>query len=230
MAKFSEKFRIKASISTSQALWGLLILGVLWLNFALLNKNSVIPGFIANAAYQKNLGGPSIELNDSLLASADINDSNEFIDNRENLTDSDALTQILASNALSVKSTVQKTDKSDKLFPPTIGWNWGQLHAFNAVDIANSCGTPVYAAFEGFVMEESIDNNWSGGYGNYIRIEHPNNIQTLYAHLEKATVSTGQYVKSKELIGYMGNTGNTHGPTGCHLHYEVHGAKNPLAK
>ncbi len=126
----------------------------------------------------------------------------------------------------------QKKTHQIRFSPPTIGWNWGQLHAFNAVDIANRCGTPIYAAKEGFIIETSSDNSWNSGYGNYIKIEHPNNIQTFYSHLEKTadSIAIGQFVKEKELIGYMGSTGNTHGPTGCHLHFEVHGAENPLAQ
>lgn len=183
---------------------------------------------MANAFYQKNLGGPNVDLKDSLLANAGIIDPSEMIiESRIDSEDSDSLIQILASNTSLPK---KNNDKGDKLSPPTIGWNWGQIHAYNAVDIANRCGTPIYAASEGFIIEEIINDGWNNGYGNYIKIEHPDSIQTLYAHLEKGIVSIGQYVNNKELIGYMGNTGNTHGPTGCHLHFEVHGAKNPLAK
>ncbi|MBI2604018.1 MAG: M23 family metallopeptidase, partial [Candidatus Harrisonbacteria bacterium] len=43
-------------------------------------------------------------------------------------------------------------------------------------------------------------------------------------------VSVGDYVAQGDIIGYIGNSGNTHGPTGCHLHFEVMGARNPFAK
>lgn len=112
---------------------------------------------------------------------------------------------------------------------PTTGWNWGQVHDYNAVDIANRCGTPVYAAAEGLVAEADA-YGWNNGYGNYVKIEHPNNTYTLYAHLSKILVDEGKYILQGAAIGQMGNTGNTHGPTGCHLHFEVHGARNPLAK
>jgi LysM repeat protein len=112
---------------------------------------------------------------------------------------------------------------------PTTGWNWGILHNYNAVDIANACGTPVYASAEGLVLEQT-SSGWNGGYGSYILIEHPNNTKTRYAHLSKSIVSVGDYVSQGDLIGYIGNTGETHGPTGCHLHFEVIGAKNPFAK
>ncbi len=116
---------------------------------------------------------------------------------------------------------------------PAIGWNWGQLHNYNAVDIANQCGTPVHAAAEGLVV---IDENfgsgaegWNDGYGIFVLVEHPNGTKTRYAHLAKALVKPGDYVNRGEELGLMGNTGNTHGPTGCHLHFEVYGAKNPFA-
>ena len=112
---------------------------------------------------------------------------------------------------------------------PAAGWNWGQLHNYNAVDIANTCGTPVYAAAEGLVSE-SRQGSWNEGYGSYVIIKHPNNVLTKYAHNRKNLVSVGQYVLRGDLIAYVGNTGNTHGPTGCHLHFEVKGAKNPFAK
>lgn len=112
---------------------------------------------------------------------------------------------------------------------PTTGWNWGTLHNYNAVDIANSCGTPVYAAAEGLIVEE-YSSGWNSGYGSYVKIEHPNQIKTLYAHLSRTKVNRGDYVLQGDLIGYIGNTGKTHGPTGCHLHFEVYGARNPFQK
>jgi len=111
---------------------------------------------------------------------------------------------------------------------PTTGWNWGQLHPFNGVDIANACGTPIYAAAEGLVVEST--GGWNEGYGNYVMIEHPNGTKTRYAHNQKNLASVGDYVTKGDQIAIIGNTGLTHGPTGCHLHFEVKGAKNPFAK
>lgn len=112
---------------------------------------------------------------------------------------------------------------------PTTGWNWGQLHYNNAVDIANACGTPIYAAAEGLVVHE-YSYGYNDGYGHYVNIEHPNGAITRYAHTQKNKVSAGDYVSQGDLIAYIGNTGHTHGPTGCHLHFEIKGAKNPFAK
>ena len=112
---------------------------------------------------------------------------------------------------------------------PTTGWNWGRLHIYNAVDIANPCGTPIYSSAEGLVVE-SAKSGWNFGYGNYILIEHPNGTKSRYAHIEKNLVSVGDYVAKGDEIALIGNTGQTHGPTGCHLHFEIYGARNPFAK
>lgn len=116
---------------------------------------------------------------------------------------------------------------------PAVGWNWGTLHNYNAVDIANECGTPVYAAQEGLIVSDPNlgdgSSGWNDGYGIFVFMEHPNGTKTRYAHLAKSLVKVGDYVAKGQEIGLMGNTGNTHGPTGCHLHFEVYGAKNPFA-
>lgn len=148
------------------------------------------------------------------------NDNSELI----LINDSAVLNPAVLSSELTANNK-----KNDNFIIPTAGWNWGGLHDNNAVDIANSCGTPVYAAAEGLIIEKA-SSGWNSGYGAYIKIEHPGGAKTVYAHLSKTTVSEGKYVGQGELIGNIGNTGNTHGPTGCHLHFEVRGAKNPLAK
>ncbi len=109
---------------------------------------------------------------------------------------------------------------------PTYGFNWGILHDHNAVDIANNCGTPVVASADGLVID-AASSGYNGGYGSYIIIEHPNGVETRYAHLQSLSVSIGDYVKQSQQIGLMGQTGDA---TGCHVHFEVLGAKNPFAK
>lgn len=106
---------------------------------------------------------------------------------------------------------------------PAAGINWGQIHLKNAVDIANRCNTTIIASAEGLVLETGHMN----GYGNYIKIQHPNNTKTLYAHLEKIIVDKGDFVDRGEIIGAMGNTGRS---TGCHLHFEIRGAVNPFGR
>lgn len=109
---------------------------------------------------------------------------------------------------------------------PTTGRNWGILHPNNAADIANSCGTPIYAAAGGTVAV-SKSTGWNGGYGIYIKINHPNGTATLYSHNSKNFVSVGEYVSQGQLIALMGTTGRS---SGCHVHFEVHGAANPFIR
>lgn len=98
------------------------------------------------------------------------------------------------------------------------------LHGYNGVDLADTCGTPVMASASGDVIVNRY-GGWNGGYGNYVVISHSNGTQTLYSHLSSGIVSTSWHVVQGQVIGYIGSTGNS---TGCHLHFEVRGAKNPF--
>ena len=83
------------------------------------------------------------------------------------------------------------------------------------LDIAAPEGTEIYAAEEGQV----VTSGWnSGGYGNVVMIEHPDGYATVYAHMIMVYAVEGQYVTKGQLIGFVGNTGNSFGN---HLHFEV---------
>ena len=93
------------------------------------------------------------------------------------------------------------------------GQRWGRLH--KGIDIANSIGTPIYAADSGKVIFAGT----SRGYGNFIQIEHGSSgLITCYGHLKSFDVSSGEVVRRGQLIAHMGSTGNSTGP---HLHFEV---------
>lgn len=109
---------------------------------------------------------------------------------------------------------------------PVNGFNWGRIHGRNGVDVANSCGTSISAAAAGTVVT-AINSGWNGGFGKFVKISHPNGTETLYAHASQVLVSAGRSVAKGQKIALMGSTGRS---TGCHLHFEVHGARNPLAK
>ncbi|MEK9161076.1 MAG: peptidoglycan DD-metalloendopeptidase family protein [Patescibacteria group bacterium] len=100
------------------------------------------------------------------------------------------------------------------------------IHGYNAVDIGAPNGTPIYASAGGTIIVAKSGGGYNGGYGNYIVIKHDNGTQTLYAHMSSLAVSGGT-VEKGELIGYVGISGRA---TGYHLHFEVRGAKNPLAR
>ena len=57
-----------------------------------------------------------------------------------------------------------------------------------------------------------------GAYGNLVKIDHGNGVETWYGHTSKIYVKVGQKVKAKDVIAAVGNTGNSTGP---HLHFEI---------
>ncbi len=97
------------------------------------------------------------------------------------------------------------------------------LHYYNAIDVANNCGSPIIAVSDGIVQRAG----WIKVGGQRVTILHSNGVVTYYGHLSKILVSPGQKVSSGDIIGYMGRTGYA---TGCHLHFQVIGAKNYLTK
>jgi murein DD-endopeptidase MepM/ murein hydrolase activator NlpD len=103
------------------------------------------------------------------------------------------------------------------------------LHWYNAIDFSHGrCGDPILAAASGVVQK----TGYSKIAGKYVRILHPNGVVTFYGHMSKIIVFPGQKVSQGQIIGYMGYTGYTipRGPAGCHVHFEVRGARNPFAR
>lgn len=125
---------------------------------------------------------------------------------------------------------------------PTNGYNRGVLHYYNAVDISagNQClseNIPVFAAASGVIAATYPTNSTSryanGGYGNNIMVLHPNGVYTRYTHLRNILVTEGQYVNQGSIIAFMGGYSGQPGSgnsTGCHLHFEVRGARNPFIR
>ena len=90
------------------------------------------------------------------------------------------------------------------------------------IDISAEQGIAVIAAADGTVSQvQTWDGSTTTGdqsYGNMVQITHADERTTLYAHLSKVLVSSGDSVSAGETIGYVGNTGNA---DGAHLHFEV---------
>jgi murein DD-endopeptidase MepM/ murein hydrolase activator NlpD len=91
----------------------------------------------------------------------------------------------------------------------------------NGVDFGVPVGTPVYNAAPGTVIGTGdTDQQCSGvSYGRFVLIRHNNGLTTLYAHLSKIGVTTGQTVGARDQIGLSGNTGYSTGP---HVHFTVY--------
>jgi murein DD-endopeptidase MepM/ murein hydrolase activator NlpD len=85
------------------------------------------------------------------------------------------------------------------------------------VDMASPYGTPIYAAAEGDVLY------WgpAQGFGNWIVLQHPGGIQTVYGHMafNELLVGPTAHVAAGQLIARVGTEGESTGP---HLHFEVH--------
>ena len=92
------------------------------------------------------------------------------------------------------------------------GSRWGTTHT--GIDLAAPAGTHIYSWRSGTVTFAG----WSGGYGNFIIVDHGDGFVTRYAHCSKIAVTKGQTVSQGQVIGYVGTTGNS---TGNHLHFEV---------
>lgn len=82
------------------------------------------------------------------------------------------------------------------------------------LDIAATRGTPIQVVADGTVTSAS----YNGAYGNLVKVDHGNGIETWYAHTSKMYVTVGQTVTAGEVIATVGSTGNSTGP---HLHFEI---------
>ena len=93
--------------------------------------------------------------------------------------------------------------------------HFGGERRHKGLDIAAPTGTEIYAAEGGTVYRAGWN---SGGYGNYVIIDHPDGYRTLYGHASSVVAYEGQVVEKGQLIAYVGSTGDSTGP---HCHFEV---------
>ncbi|HOV21638.1 MAG TPA: peptidoglycan DD-metalloendopeptidase family protein [bacterium] len=85
------------------------------------------------------------------------------------------------------------------------------------IDYVAPAGTPVSSIGEGVIIFAGFSNN---GYGNNVKIKHPNGYISYYGHLSKIKkgIKKGISVKKGEVIGFVGMTGLA---TGHHLDYRI---------
>ena len=98
--------------------------------------------------------------------------------------------------------------------PSVSGWGF-----HGGLDLAGGNGAlhgaPVYATRAGRVISAVTSNS---GYGIYVLIDHGDGYSSMYAHMSVRYVSTGDYVAKGQMVGRVGDTGNS---TAAHLHFEI---------
>jgi murein DD-endopeptidase MepM/ murein hydrolase activator NlpD len=90
----------------------------------------------------------------------------------------------------------------------------GERALHEGVDFVAPTGTDIAAAASGVVVSAERHPQ----YGNFVEIDHGNDLTTRYAHASKILVKPGQLVKRDQKIAEVGSTGRSTGP---HLHFEV---------
>ena len=179
-----------------------------------IKKNTVVSIFYE---YNQVLQNNEIEYKDLNYALISIDGKN--IEYFKFIT-SDGYLDYFNREGKNVKKSILKTPLDGARLSSNFGMRKHPISGYNkmhkGVDFAAPKGTPIYAGGNGVI--EFVGNN--GGYGKYIRIRHNNEYKTAYAHLSgfKKGISKGTRVNQGEIIGYVGNTGNSTGP---HLHYEI---------
>ena len=132
---------------------------------------------------------------------------------------------IVKNQATAVSIFAHLPNLGDYFMLPTLGRISQGLHGRNGVDIAAACGTGIFADADG--VATTVDGTgYNGGFGKLIKLSHSNGTETLFGHASKLLITVGQTVTKGQPIALMGTTGRS---TGCHLHWEVHGAKHPLS-
>ena len=88
-------------------------------------------------------------------------------------------------------------------------------------DVSVPRGTPVVCTARGKV----ISSEYEAYYGNLVRVDHGNGIETWYAHLSERLAKPGDQVERGAVIGRVGMTGRATGP---HVHYEIRVNDRPV--
>lgn len=87
------------------------------------------------------------------------------------------------------------------------------MRAHLGVDYGAPTGTPVRSVGDGVVEFAGVQN----GFGNVVFVKHRSNQTTVYAHLSRVNVRSGQTISQGQNVGLVGSTGWATGP---HLHFE----------
>jgi murein DD-endopeptidase MepM/ murein hydrolase activator NlpD len=162
------------------------------------------------------LGGAASGGAPELLPASHLNDPSA---EAQKLTDSAQITQAReqraadAAKQAAAEAARPKTCRpANGTFTSGFGARWGTSHL--GIDIANSIGTPIYAASDGTIIEAGP----ASGFGLWVRLQMADGTIQVYGHMNSFSVQAGQKVKCGQQIAEIGNRGQSTGP---HLHFEV---------
>ena len=89
--------------------------------------------------------------------------------------------------------------------------------AHRAVDLLAAEGTNVVSMHEGTVIKVGTSTN----EGNYVVIDHGDNVIATYASLQNVKVQANQKVAQGEVIGEIGTSASAEFMDGAHLHLSI---------
>jgi murein DD-endopeptidase MepM/ murein hydrolase activator NlpD len=168
----------------------------------------------ASAAFA--LGGATSGGAPELLPASHVTDASA---EAQKLTDSEKITQAREErDAAKAKAAADAATRPKTCLPAHgtftsgFGARWGSSHL--GIDIANSIGTPIYAASAGTI----IDAGPASGFGLWVRLQLDDGTIQVYGHMNSFSVHVGQKVDCGQQIAQIGNRGESTGP---HLHFEV---------
>lgn len=128
------------------------------------------------------------------------------------------LGQMSGLGSLESSSVGEGHKPTDGSITSDFGSRWGAYH--NGTDFGAPIGTPLYAAKSG----EVVASGPVAGYGLWIRIRTDDGYLLEYGHNNANYVSVGERVTAGQVIGEVGNRGDSTGP---HLHL---GVQNPAGQ
>lgn len=94
--------------------------------------------------------------------------------------------------------------------------HWASYHT--GLDFRAASGTQIHVVLPGVVVYAGNSGDWAG---NHVAVRHSDGQTTMYSHMSRMAVSTGQTVQTGQVIGYVGETGRAFG---AHLHFELYPA------
>jgi len=222
----------------------LIALLILMLLVAVKNINTAVTNFVAGKTkwalshetnlkwlykgFEGILGRQDNGLNDDTVPSGTDTGGDEVNDGE----DYDAAGHSASADSGKNEATVEAINKKYKFIAPLEGYLssgfgdriscfTGKKEFHSGIDIDAEKGNDISVVLDGEVVESGVNRS----YGNYIKINHSDELYTLYAHCSELLVTKGKKVKQGDIIAKVGNTGLS---IGAHLHFEVLSGKTPL--